>query len=32
MFSAHQVPCITLRGEVARARLVVDRLLAVGVG
>ncbi|MBK9035702.1 MAG: PilZ domain-containing protein [Myxococcales bacterium] len=32
MFSAHQVPCITLRGEVSRARLVVDRLLAVGIG
>lgn len=29
LFSARQVPCVTLRGEVGRARLVVDRLLAV---
>jgi Tfp pilus assembly protein PilZ len=32
MFSAHQVPCITLSGEVTRARAVVDRLLAVAIG
>ena len=32
MFSAHQVPCITLKGEVTRARAVVDRLLAVAIG
>ncbi|MEZ4402972.1 MAG: PilZ domain-containing protein [Kofleriaceae bacterium] len=31
MFTARQVPCITLRGEVDRARLVVDRLLAVAI-
>lgn len=29
MFTARQVPCITVRGEAHRARLVVDRLLAV---
>jgi hypothetical protein len=30
LFSARQVPCITMRGEVGRARAVVDRLLSVG--
>jgi hypothetical protein len=29
MFTARQVPCITVRGEAHRTRLVVDRLLAV---
>lgn len=29
MFTARQVPCITVRGEAQRTRLVVDRLLAV---
>lgn len=29
MFTQRQVPCITIRGEAMRARMVVDRLLAV---
>jgi hypothetical protein len=29
MFTQRQVPCITVRGDATRARLVVDRLLAV---
>lgn len=29
MFTQRQVPCITIRGEALRARMVVDRLLAV---
>lgn len=29
LFSARQVPCITLQGDVRRARGIVDRLLAV---
>lgn len=29
MFTQRQVPCITVRGDAARARTVVDRLLAV---
>jgi hypothetical protein len=29
MFSARKVPCVTLRGDTRRARVVVDRLLAV---
>lgn len=29
MFTQRQVPCITIRGEAVRARMVVDRLLAV---
>jgi hypothetical protein len=29
LFSARKVPCITLRGDARRARVVVDRLLAV---
>lgn len=29
MFTERQVPCITVRGDATRARLVVDRLLAV---
>lgn len=29
MFTARQVPCITVRGDAARARMVVDGLLAV---
>ena len=29
MFTTRQVPCITVRGEPLRARMVVDRLLAV---
>jgi hypothetical protein len=29
LFSARKVPCVTLRGDTRRARVVVDRLLAV---
>jgi hypothetical protein len=29
LFSARKVPCVTLRGDARRARVVVDRLLAV---
>ena len=29
LFSARKVPCVTLRGDARRARVVVDRLLSV---